>query len=328
MPPLGLSRFRLAAVAVLAAVGGGSLSAGATPPGQNGLIIWERGAPGASHLWIANPDGSGARQVFRSRNGWEMDPAFSPADPNVVFFTWASRRSWDELYRGNLTTGVVTRVTRRFPQEFAAAVSPDGTKIAYTELPRRRAAPLRIRVTNIDGSGDRALTPRHRRSYLPDWSPDGNRIVYTEIRPATRRSGRRESLRLMVMNADGTGARALTSFGGPQEVYGRWMPDGQTIIFERIQYGPTRSDVVALNASGGAAQAILASRAWEMSPVPSPDGTRIVFASDRHRTNHRGGFGRAERAAEIYTMAIDGSDISRLTNNRVPDRLPEWQLLP
>jgi hypothetical protein len=33
-------------------------------------------------------------------------------------------------------------------------------------------------------------------------------------------------------------------------------------------------------------------------------------------------------AFEVYTMALDGSDIVRLTNNRLPDIFPDWQRLP
>jgi hypothetical protein len=33
-------------------------------------------------------------------------------------------------------------------------------------------------------------------------------------------------------------------------------------------------------------------------------------------------------AFEIYTMALDGSGIARLTNNGRPDIFPDWQRLP
>jgi len=40
-------------------------SAAATPPGHNGLIGWQQESRTTPpHLWVANPDGSAARQVF------------------------------------------------------------------------------------------------------------------------------------------------------------------------------------------------------------------------------------------------------------------------
>jgi Tol biopolymer transport system component len=58
--------------------------------------------------------------------------------------------------------------------------------------------------------------------------------------------------------------------------------------------------------------------------VPSPDGTRIVFSGNLDR---RGG-DRLSINFELYTMAVDGTDIDRITNNRRPDIFPDWQRLP
>jgi Tol biopolymer transport system component len=69
---------------------------------------------------------------------------------------------------------------------------------------------------------------------------------------------------------------------------------------------------------------ILSTKAWETNPVPSPDGTRIVFTSDRDRRGRE----RLNPGFELYTIAVDGSDIVRVTNNRQLDFFPDWQRLP
>jgi Tol biopolymer transport system component len=125
------------------------------------------------------------------------------------------------------------------------------------------------------------------------------------------------------MNADGTGRRAITSYGGRDEINPKWMPDGRTIVFERLQERGTRSDIVAIGAGGGPQRTILATPAWETNPVPSPDGTRIVFTSDRDRRGRE----RLGSGFEVYTMALDGSSVARLTNNRRSDIFPDWQRL-
>jgi Tol biopolymer transport system component len=81
------------------------------------------------------------------------------------------------------------------------------------------------------------------------------------------------------MDVDGTGRRPLTSYGGPNEVNPKWMPDGQTIVFEQMRERGTRSDIAAIPASGGPIRKILSSRRWETNPVPSPDGTRILVSA-------------------------------------------------
>lgn len=310
-----------------------ALQAGATPPGANGAIVWQREAPNAPpRLWVSNPDGSSARQVFSSgRRGGEIEGAFSPTDRNLLFFTRFGRAPFsDDLYVGNLATGAVSRITRARSGDIAPTVSPDGTRLAYFAVPRPRRLnanvpppPDGIHVVNVDGSGDRLLTPRGRRSIDPDWSPDGSRIAYSEARIVGRRRPTFQN-RLMIMNADGSGRRPLSAFGGPDELNPKWTPDGQTILFERRQERGTRSDIMAMPAAGGAPRAILATPAWETNPVPSPDGKRIAFGSDRDRRGRE----RLGPGFEIYTMAVDGTDIVRLTNNRRPDIFPDWQRLP
>jgi Tol biopolymer transport system component len=319
----------LAALVALALGAGLAAPAAATPPGTNGQLIWQREfQQGFPHLYVANSDGSGQREVFARPRRGDFEGAFSPADPTLVAFSRFARPPFSEdVFTGNLLTGAVTRIARPRTADIAPAFSPDGTRIAYFAVRRPRdpepegpPPPERIRVMNADGSGDRAITPRSRRSIDPDWSPDGTRIVYTETR------FRRElpQNRLAVMNADGSGRRVLTRYGGVNEVNGKWMPDGQTIVFEQLRERGRRSDIASIPAAGGPVRKILSTRAWETNPVPSPDGTRIVFTSDRHR---RGG-DRLNNRFEIYTMAADGSDIQRVTSNRRPDLWPDWQRLP
>jgi Tol biopolymer transport system component len=306
-------------------------SAAATPPGHNGLIGWQQESRTTPpHLWVANPDGSAARQVFANApSEGEFEVTLSPTDPNVVFFSAFFGGPFSEdIYSGNLATGAVTQVTAANSADIAPTVSPDGTKLAYFGVRRPRninrdapPPPERIRVANLDGSGDRALTPSKQRSVDPDWSPDGTRIVYTQARLVGRRQQRAQN-RLVVMNADGSARRPITAFGGPNEVNPKWMPDGQTIVFEQLRRRD--ADILALSPNGGVARRILATEAWETNPVPSPDGTRFVFTSDRDRRGPR----RLGRGFEVYTMALDGSDIRRLTNNRRPDMWPDWQRLP
>jgi Tol biopolymer transport system component len=260
----------------------------------------------------------------------EVEGTFSPTNPNLLFFTRASEAPFSEdIFSGDLATGAVTRVTRGKSADIAPTVSPDGTKIVYFGVPRPRhfdpnalPPPERIHVANLDGSGDRTITSRRRRSFDPDWSPDGNRIVYDEVRFVGRRQ--QPQNRLAVINVDGTGRRVLTAFGGADEINPKWMPDGRTIVFERLQQRGTHSDLLEISANGGAPRVLLATPAWETNPIPSPDGTRILFTSDRDRRGRE----RLGPGFELYTMALDGSGILRLTNNRRPDLFPDWQRLP
>jgi Tol biopolymer transport system component len=303
----------------------------ATPPGRNGMIIWQReSADSPVRLWVANPDGSGARQVFRgSRRQADFEGTFSPTDPAVVFFSrgaYPFRPFTEDLYRGDLATGAVTRVRGARTADIAPTVSPDGTRLAYFAVTRARLAedapppPQRIHVANIDGTAARAVTPRGVLALDPDWSPDGTRLVYTEARIV----GNRADNRLAIVNADGTGRLALTRYRGRNEINPKWTPDGQTIVFEHLREGGRRSSIMAMPSTGGSPRTLYDSPGWDTNPIPSPDGTRILFTSDHDRR----GRDRINRGFELYTMAVDGSGVVRLTNNRSIDFFPDWQRLP
>ena len=156
----------------------------ATPPGRNGLIVWQREADASPpRLWAANPDGSGARQIFGGpRRQADFEGTFSTTDPNVVFFSrgvFPFRPFREDLFRGDLSTGTVTRVRSAGTADIAAAVSPDGTRLAYFAVTRARLAedapppPQRIHVAGIDGSAPRAVSRRAVRSPSPAWRSVG-----------------------------------------------------------------------------------------------------------------------------------------------------------
>jgi Tol biopolymer transport system component len=323
--------YRRTGVAGLVMAGLLAASATATPPGNNGLIGWQRETPsGFPQLRVANPDGSNARTVFPSppRRG-DLEITFSPTDPDLAFFTRFGMGPFSaDLFRGNLATGRVRRLGRPQSADIAPTVSPDGNTIAYFGVARPRdldregpSPPERINLIGVNGGNHRVITPRNLRGIDPDWSPDGARFVYTEAR--LRRPAQIQN-RLAVMNVDGTGRRPLTRYGGPNEVNGKWMPDGQTIVFEQLRDRGSRSDIASISASGGPIRKILRSRRWETNPIPSPDGTRILFSGNLDR---RGG-GRLGDNFELYTVAVDGTGLDRITNNRRPDIFPDWQRLP
>jgi Tol biopolymer transport system component len=304
--------------------------ASATPPGKNGKLVWQREAKSGGQLFVAEADGGGARRVFAGGAGrGEFEGTFSPTDPDVVLFSRYGKAPFSEnIFSGSLSSGAATLIVGASSADIAPTISPDGTKLAYFGVPKPAGKfnpdvpppPERIHVANVDGSGDKAITAAKQRSFDPDWSPDGTRIVFDQ----SRMVGHTFQNRIAVMDADGGNVRTLTAFGGPDEINPKWMPDGQSIVYEQLRDKPRRSDILAIGPTGGVPRKILATAAFETNPIPSPDGKRILFTGDRDNR----GKDRLTPNFELYTMAVDGTDIVRLTNNKVPDLFPDWQRLP
>jgi imidazolonepropionase-like amidohydrolase/Tol biopolymer transport system component len=84
---------------------------------------------------------------------------------------------------------------------------------------------------------------------------------------------------------------------------GTWMnldvsPDGKEIIFDML------GDLYRMPITGGKAEAITSSIAWEMQPKFSPDGSKIVFTSD------------AGGGDNIWLMNADGTDQTAITKEK------------
>ncbi|MDQ1523137.1 MAG: TolB protein, partial [Pyrinomonadaceae bacterium] len=190
------------------------------------------------------------------------------------------------------------------------AYSPDGSKIAFTYHNE-------IFVMNADGSNQTQLTAYADLDFAPAWSPDGRKIAFT-------RHDTYGDSNIYVMNADGSGQTRLTD-NPYEDVSPAWSPDGQKIAYasESPASVPplTYFEVFTINADGTGRTRITNTQTPSQvshadQPAWSPDGRKIVFASNRSNTGGGGG--------ELYVVNADGSNEVRLTNDSTDDSLPTW----
>ena len=104
---------------------------------------------------------------------------------------------------------------------------------------------------------------------------------------------------------------------GGWDMHDRYSPDGSRVLFAAITLSGTQGnlDLAAINVDGTGLKTIvgdgskLAHQDW---PSWSPDGKRFAFSST-HEGNQ-----------EIYTAAVDGTDVLRLTQSPGLDAHPSW----
>jgi TolB protein len=296
-------------------------------PGNNGKLVFERPTKDGGNMYSVAPDGSDLTRLT-NRKGIEGDSSWSP-DGSKIAFACAKNpeRGPYEICLINADGSGFTRLTRHRTFSFGAAWSPDGTKIVYSTS--KGGERLRLYVMNADGSGKQRLT-RNRKGtdYAdPQWSPDGTTIAFSMLKGATQETPRGFDSSIALIDADGGNLRRLTPRRGPDEVNPNWSPDGASIVFERNRLFDVRqSDIWQMNADGSGKRRLTKSKFYETNPVFSPDGTRIAFTGDRNNRNLSKR--RLARGFELYTMAADGGDVIRVTDNRRADLFPDWQPLP
>ncbi len=153
-------------------------------------------------------------------------------------------------------------------------VSPDGQSIAFDMLGD-------IYVMGIAGGTPRRITSGLAYDQQPRFSPDGRRIAFT--------SDRAGGDNIWVMNADGTGARAITSETFTLLNAPAWSPDGR-FIAARKHFTTQRSAgtgeiwLYDVNGTGGGQQLIERPNPQHQKelgePVFAPDGRSIYYTRD------------------------------------------------
>ncbi len=228
------------------------------------------------------------------------------------------------------------------------AVSPDGSKIAFT---RWTPSPV-IVVFSVDPIRDlRFYNQQASTNSTPSFTPDGKQILYSSSAPSLRTA---DCCRIFIANIDGTGLRPITSFGaidtepkvnpktgaeiafvsgrsGPQQVYRMnmdgadierltsgegeasnpsWHPDGQILAFAWTRgYAQGAFNIFTMDVATRRYNQLTQGDGRNENPSWAPDGAHLVFAKTR------GG------SSQIWTMLADGTQARQLTtegNNRTP----------
>jgi TolB protein len=133
------------------------------------------------------------------------------------------------------------------------------------------------------------------REGAPGWSPDGTQIAFY----AEQRNGKAD---LFVMNADGSGRRALLRTPNAGEGAPAFSPNGRQIAYDTDRDG--NFEVYVMNADGTNPRRLTSHPGRDLAPAWSPDGEWIAFMSDRD----------ARPEFDVFRMKADGTGAERLTS--------------
>ncbi len=197
-------------------------------------------------IWVAAGDGSGLTRLTDVR-GYDAEGSYSPDGEWIVF------SSMRDAYNRELTEEEI-KILEVNPAYFAE-----------------------IYLMRADGTDQRRLTDAPGYDGGPFFSTDGSKIVWRRFDEEGLTAD------VWTMNVDGTDQYRVTDFGAmswaPYE-----HPSGEYIFFASNKLGFSNFEVYIVDAAGLKEPVqVTYTDGFDGLPVPSPDGSKLVWTSTRHQ---------------------------------------------
>ncbi|HYW12083.1 MAG TPA: hypothetical protein VE871_09000 [Longimicrobium sp.] len=192
----------------------------AVPP----TLVFDMSVAGNRDLYSIALDGGGLTRITD-------DPAVD-SDPSVaagkILFV-SVRAGNPELYVMPAAGGAATRITTTAARsEASPALSPDGTRMAYTN---DVSGVARIWTANVDGTGAAAFTGglgfAGSPETAPSWAPTGNRLSFVGTGQGTAD----------IWDLTAGGTAAILAGGDSADVDPAWNPGGTHVAFASTREG-------------------------------------------------------------------------------------------
>jgi len=172
----------------------------------------------------------------------------------------------------------------------SSAISADGRRVAYAWCRETGFPHYELHVVDADGANHRVLVDDEGVFWIRPlaWSPDGADILAyfsgAERDQVDERTGNRHRLGRLVLVAASNGSVAIihtmADGGFPQK--GAFSPDGRWVAFDVPEDGAGGPrDVVLVDLANGNALTPILHPADDRLVGWTPDGNRLLFASDR-----------------------------------------------
>ena len=273
-----------------------------SPDGRQIAFFRGYGSVQDVRLLVANVDGSGERELIRSKPGelwfaiWGSGPSWSPDGQRIVIL--AGGRAAAGYYTYLLEVGANDGMAKEVPamhwyQGTQVAWLPDGTGLVVVAQ-ERIAAPYQVWLVSYPSGAMRRLTNDLLDYDKVSLSANGRLLVIQQETIVNHI--------WMVPDGDANRARQLTFGTSAREGTSglNWTPDGH-ILFTSVRSGTL--DIWIMNADGTDTRQLTAGTGganWR--PRATPDGRYIVFTSTRAGQQN------------VWRIDADGSNPTRLTS--------------
>ncbi len=199
----------------------------------------------------------------------------TPDRSKIKKYVWPVYSTYD-IFIADLKGNITKQLTTTPGYDAEATISPKGDKIVFTSM---RNGDIDIYTMDLDGGNVKQITRDLGYDGGACFSPDGKKIVWRASRPQT-----------------------------PEEIkeYKDLLDQGLVM--------PTHMELFIANADGSDAHQVTHLGKANWAPAFTPDGKRIVFASD---FEYERGF-----PFNMYLINLDGSGLERISHDGSFDAFP------
>lgn len=268
-----------------------------SPDGKN--IAFVRVFPSHCEIIEIPALGGAERKIYE--NASYASFSFTPDGEKMAVADLDNSKNEAGIFLLGLRTGEKTRLTapKDHSVDHTPRISPDGNFLAFIRY--FSSFKREIFVVPVTGGKTLQITNDDARIYGLAWKPDNRSLLFSSFRTTGQ-------LNLWQIEADGKSEPQMISTGSKNIDELAVSPDGKTIAYVE----ETTDENIRKISSGETDGLLIRSSRADHSPQFSPDGSRIVFASER-----TGNY-------EIWIADADGKNQRQLTESEDSEGSPRF----
>jgi eukaryotic-like serine/threonine-protein kinase len=246
-----------------------------SPDGKS-LLLMMRTERGADENWVVPYPSGTPKRVLENVRSYSGTPEFSwmPDGRRIVLSASPNLEAPSQLWLADIGSGSVTALTSGTTFRLAPAVSPDGTRVVFTESERD----FDVVSVDIDHGSAERLIATQRGEAMPAWAANARALVYV-----SDRRGPHE-----IWYRDHAGDRPVVTQQSFTDGLTEWLmgpalsPDGARIAYTRIEFGGSGRLWISSPAGGAPVRLTNDATSSEMPGSWSSDGNWFVYLAIRN----------------------------------------------